>query len=242
VPCNDDNTRSIAALIPALDCAATIGEVVRGARRHLPLVLVVDDGSSDRTANQAESAGAEVLRHSQRRGKGAALRTGMEALAARGVSRALTMDGDGQHLASEIPALLAESDADPHALIIGARRIAPGSVASKNLFGNRFANRWVEIASGVSLPDTQSGFRVYPLAEVGALGVRAGHFAFETEVLVRAARAGIPIRSVAVNAYYPPIEERRSHYRPFVDTVRIIFVVLGLILNVRRYGGAEVRK
>jgi glycosyltransferase involved in cell wall biosynthesis len=224
----------IAVLIPALDCEKTIAEVVRGARGLVPLVVVVDDGSTDRTAAEAESAGAEVLRHRERRGKGAALRTGMDALGGRGVGRALTMDGDGQHLAAEIPVLLGASDAEPRALIIGVRQIEPGTVAPIKLFGNRFANRWVEIASGVPLPDTQSGFRVYPLAEVAKLGIRSGHFAFETEVLVLAARAGIPIRSVPVKAYYPPIEERRSHYRPFRDTVRIIVVVLGLILRPRR--------
>lgn len=224
-------SKSTAVIIPALDCQQTIASVVGGARRLLPFVLVVDDGSSDRTGAEAAAAGAEVLRHPRRLGKGTALQSGMEALAARGFTHGLTMDGDGQHLPDEIPALLAASRSEPEALVIGARQIEPGSVSPIRLFGNRFANRWVEIASGVALPDTQSGLRIYPLQRVLALGVRSGHFAFETEVLVRAARAGIPIRSVPVKAYYPPIEERQSHFRPFVDTVRIIFVVIGLILR-----------
>ena len=90
----------------------------------------------------------------------------------------------------------------------------------------------MEIACGLALPDMQSGFRVYPVARTLGLGVRARHFAFETEVLIRAVRAGIEIESVPVAVYYPPPGQRASHYRGFVDTVRIIFVVLGLIFRL----------
>jgi glycosyltransferase involved in cell wall biosynthesis len=225
--------KDVAVLIPALDCATTIAAAVSGARRFVELVLVVDDGSRDRTGELAAEAGAEVIRHERNLGKGAALQDGMRLLLERGAARVVAMDGDGQHLPEQIPALLAASDAEPEALVIGARKVDPQSVSPIRAFGNRFANRWVEIASGLALPDTQSGFRVYPLRATAALGCRAGHFAFETEVLIRAARHGVQVRSVPVEAYYPPIAERRSHYRPFLDTVRIIFVVLGLIFRVR---------
>lgn len=222
----------IAALIPALNCEATIAEVVRGARGHLSRVLVIDDGSSDRTADLAEAAGAEVVRQPVNRGKGVALRTGMRLLLERGATHALALDGDGQHLAEGIPLLVRAAEAEPGALVIGARQVDPTTVTPMRAFGNRFANRWVEIACGQALADTQSGFRVYPLGETMALGCRADRFAFETEVLIRAARAGMPLRTVPVRVYNPPIAERISHFRPFVDTVRIIFVVLGLIFRV----------
>ena len=222
----------LAVLIPALECGATIGDVVSGARRHLARVLVVSDGSHDDTAARARVAGAMVLVHERTCGKGAALLTGMQALADQGVRRVLSMDGDGQHLVDEIPVLVQASDAAPGALVIGARVVDAAAVTSARLFGNRFANRWVEIASGRALADTQSGFRIYPLRETLALGVRARHFAFETEVLIRAARAGLEIRSVPVHTYYPPPRQRLSHYRPVLDTVRIIFVVLGLIFRL----------
>lgn len=225
--------RAVAVLIPALECAATIAAVVVGARRHVARVLVVDDGSHDDTAARAAAAGAEVLRLPENRGKGAALRAGLERLAAGGVTHALAMDGDGQHLPDEIPALLAASAAAPAALIVGARRIGDQEVTPIKLFGNRFANRWVEIACGRALPDTQSGFRVYPLPRVLQLRARAGRFAFETEVLIRATRAGMEIRSVPVAVHYPPAAERVSHYRPWGDTLRIIAVVVGLILRRR---------
>lgn len=223
----------VVVLIPALDCAAAVAEVVRGARRFVERVVVVDDGSADQTGAVAAAAGAEVVRHERNLGKGAALENGMRMLLAQGVERVVTMDGDGQHLPEEIPALLAASDADRRAIVLGARKVDPATVAPIRLFGNRFANRWVEIACGLALPDTQSGFRVYPLRTIAALGCRSGHFAFETEALIRAVRAGVAVRSVEVDAYYPPAAERRSHFRPVVDTVRIIFVVLGLVLRLR---------
>jgi glycosyltransferase involved in cell wall biosynthesis len=222
----------VAVLIPALNCAATIGDVVRGARRFVDLVVVVNDGSADATSVEASAAGAQMIEHRTTCGKGAALQAGLCALAARGVTRVLTMDGDGQHLGDQIPVLLSASDAEPAAMVIGARLVDPRLVTAVRGFGNRFANRWVEIACGQALPDTQSGFRVYPLPSTLALGTRARHFAFETEVLIRAARARMLIRSVAVTTFYPPVHERVSHFRPFVDTVRIICVVLGLICRI----------
>jgi glycosyltransferase involved in cell wall biosynthesis len=221
----------LAALIPALDCEATIGAVVRGTLEHVPHVLVVDDGSSDRTADAAKAAGAEVLRLPGNRGKGAALRTGLCVLRERGTSHALTLDGDGQHLPGEIPALLRASCRAPRALVLGARQHEPKSLPGIRVFGNRFANRWVKIACGRELEDTQSGFRIYPLAETLALGCRAERFAFETEVVIRAARAGLEIRTVRVRVWNPPAGERRSHFRGFSDTLRIVVTVIGLLLR-----------
>jgi glycosyltransferase involved in cell wall biosynthesis len=225
-------TSSVAVLIPALDCGSTIAPVVAQARLIVPDVFVVDDGSKDDTAGLAEGAGATVLRHERTLGKGAALMTGMMQLAGKGFARVVTMDGDGQHFGDQIPELLSISDGDPGALVIGARIMEGMPAARARLFGNRFANRWVEIACGQDLPDTQSGFRVYPIRPVLGLGLRARRFAFETEVLIRAARAGLAIRSVPVRVYYPPASERISHYRPVVDTFRIIFVVVALILRI----------
>jgi len=222
----------LAALIPALDCEATIQAVVAGARRHVTRILVVDDGSGDRTADAAKAAGADVLRQPANRGKGAALRLGMQALHADGFTHVLTLDGDGQHLTDEIPALLAASAAEPRAIVLGARQHEAGTVTPIRAFGNRYANRWVEIACGRAFEDTQSGFRVYPLAEALALGCRADRFAFETEILIRGVRAGLPVRSVPVAVYNPPIAERISHFRGFSDTVRIVFTVIGLLLRI----------
>ena len=220
-----------AILIPAFDCAGTLGAVLAGARLHDLPILVVDDGSRDDTAAIARAAGAEVLRHAQNRGKGAALMTGMRALVAHGFTHALTMDGDGQHLPREIPTLLTAAAAEPAAIVIGVRRRGNQEVAGINLFGNRFANLCVRSAAGVPLPDTQSGFRVYPLETMLRLPKQGEHFEYESTSIIFAARANVPIRSLPVDVYYPPVAERRSHYRKVVDTLRIIRVVAPLLVR-----------
>jgi glycosyltransferase involved in cell wall biosynthesis len=223
----------LAALIPALDCEATIQAVVQETRRFVPRVWVVDDGSSDRTADAAKAAGAEVLRQPSNRGKGAALRAGMQALLRDGVTHVVTLDGDGQHLPEDIPRLLAASAAELDALVMGARQHEPGSLTKIRAFGNRYANRWVRIACGREFEDTQSGFRVYPVAATLALGCRADRFAFETEVVIRAVRAGLPVRSVPVRVYNPPPDQRISHFHGVWDSIRIVFTVIGLLLRIR---------
>jgi glycosyltransferase involved in cell wall biosynthesis len=220
-----------ALLIPAYDCAVTLGEVLAGARQHGLPILVVDDGSRDATAAIARQADAEVLQHAVNRGKGAALLTGMRALVARGFTHALTMDGDGQHLAREIPTLLAAAVEDPAAIVIGVRRRGDQEVAGINLFGNRFANLCVQSAAGVPLPDTQSGFRVYPLATMLRLPQQGEHFEYESTSIIFAARARVRIRSLPVDVYYPPVSQRRSHYRKVVDTLRIIRAVAPLLVR-----------
>jgi glycosyltransferase involved in cell wall biosynthesis len=231
-----------AILIPAYESAETVGGVARDARPCGLPIVVVDDGSTDGTATQAAAAGAEVVRHDANRGKGAALVTGMRHLAACGFTHALTMDADGQHLAREIPKLLAAARAEPEAIVIGTRTIGGQAVASINLLGNRVANLAVRIAAGRSLGDTQSGFRVYPLAAVLRLPRCGERFEYETTVVIHAARAGVPIRSVDVDVYYPPIAERRSHYRKVVDTLRIIRAVAPLVLRRSRGGSPHLRR
>jgi glycosyltransferase involved in cell wall biosynthesis len=225
----------VAALIPVIDGAGTIEAVVEGARRWVEHVVVVDDGSGDGSAERAREAGAEVLRHARNRGKGAALRTGLAHLQERGFSHAFTLDADGQHLPDQMPALLAEVDPHPRAILVGARRCQAGQeIAGWNRFGNAFADWWVARAAGRELPDTQSGFRIYPIAAVLGLGARRDRYAFESEVLILASRRGMEIVSREVDVYYPPPAERVSHYRPWSDSARIVFMVVSFLVGLRR--------
>lgn len=135
------------------------------------------------------------------------------------MTHAISMDGDSQHLASEIPRLIAQALVAPNAIVIGGRRIGNQPVARTRLLGNRVADLAVRLATGAPLPDTQSGIRVYPLAKVLALPPRGSRFEYESAVLIEAALARIPICSVVVDVYYPPVAQRRSHYRPCRDHV-----------------------
>jgi glycosyltransferase involved in cell wall biosynthesis len=224
----------VAALVPAYDCAATIADVVRGVARHCERVLVIDDGSSDETASLARAAGADVVRHETNRGKGAALRTGLVRLLAEGFTHAFSVDGDGQHLPDEMGRLLDLSRAHPDAIVLGERRIAPEQeVAPIKRFGNDFANWWVSLAAGREFGDTQTGFRIYPIAATLELGVQAERYQFESEVLILAARRGVDIRTCPVAVHYPPPGERISHFDPWLDTCRIIVTVVSFLVRLR---------
>jgi glycosyltransferase involved in cell wall biosynthesis len=221
----------VVALVPAYNAAETIAAVVAGAHALLGTVVVVDDGSADATARIASRAGAEVLRHEVNRGKGAALVTGLRHLAARGINRALTLDADGQHLAEEIPLVLAASDAAPGAIVVGVRRKEGHAIARANRLGNWVADRLLRALAGRALPDTQSGFRIYPVAATLALGAVGTRYEFETEILLRAARRGTQVVGVPIRVHYPPVAERVSHFRPWRDTLRIVGIVLRTLMR-----------
>jgi glycosyltransferase involved in cell wall biosynthesis len=221
----------VAALVPAYEAAASVGAVVADTRGALEPVVVVDDGSRDRTGEVAAAAGATVVRHAANRGKGAALVTGLRHLAERGFARALTLDADGQHLADEIPVLLAASDAAPRAIVVGVRQKGGHTIKRSARLGNWIADRLLRAIAGRTLPDTQSGFRVYPIGATLALGATGSRFDFETEILLRAARGGVAVVGVPVRVHYPPVDERVSHYRPWRDTLRIVATVVRVLVR-----------
>ncbi len=216
----------VAAVVPAYDAAATIGDVVRGTRAVVPDVLVVDDGSRDTTGALAAAAGATVRRQEPNAGKGAALVRGFHHWEARGFTHVVTLDADGQHYPDEIPLLLRAAASAPDALVVGVRRKEGQAISAAARFGNWVADTLMEQLAGQALPDTQSGFRVYPLARTLAMPTIGRRYDFETEILFRAARRGIPLVGVPVRVFYPPIAERVSHFDPWWDTLRIIGTVL----------------
>jgi hypothetical protein len=207
-------------VIPVFDEAATIGEVARAARRHGP-VLVVDDGSRDGSAAVAAAAGAEVIRHPRRLGKGQALRTGIAAARARGARLVATLDGDGQHDPDDLPALLAAAR-DQRALVIGNRLARPADAAAvvpARRHALRLAGLFVAWVGGRDVEDTQSGFRVYPMALLDRIRTRHGGFVLETEILLAATAAGWAVREVPVAAR--PRAAARSRFRPLLDGARL---------------------
>ncbi len=217
------------ALVPCLDGEASVGPVVRALAAQLP-VIVVDDGSRDATSHVAEAAGArQVVRHPRNLGKGAALLSGLRAAREAGFSHVISVDADGQHHADDLPALLAASSETPDAIVVGARDFEVPNVPGSSRFGRAFSNFWVRLETGRRLDDTQSGYRVYPVAHTLALGLAPSRFEWEVEVLVRAAWAGLPLREVPVGVFYPPPSERISHYRSYVDSARISWLHTRLV-------------
>ena len=214
-------------VIPALNEALRIRGVVEGALRECPNVIVVDDGSDDGTSEQVADLPVVVLRHAQRLGKGAGLRDGFAEALRRGALGVITMDGDGQHEASDIPRLLAAANAYPEHIVIGARLRKRASQPGYRRMANEFGDWGIAWGCGFLIADTQSGQRFYP-ASVAALGEVPGEdFVFEAQILISAARqlgvrcVSVPIESRYQGAAPDGPKFRKSHFRPLRDLYRI---------------------
>lgn len=215
-------------VIPAFDEAATIGRVVAVARRHAP-VVVVDDGSCDMTGPIAVGAGAEIVRHARRLGKGRALMTGIASARARGASVVVTLDADGQHDPEDIPRVLEAARRSPRAIVIGSRLLHGHAMPRGRLNAIRVAGFFLGWISGRRLRDTQSGFRVYPIRFFDEVHPRRGGFVFETEVLVAAAAHGWDAREVPIRVISRA--GRRSRFRPLRDGVAIGGFLAGQVVR-----------
>lgn len=210
----------VLALIPALNAERTLPKIVEETRRQVEPVIVIDDGSSDRTGDVARAAGATVLRHEVNRGKGAALKTGFAWALENGYDGVITLDADGQHLPSEIPKFLAARGD----LIIGGRDHLFQHMLPRRRNANRFSAWCISKCAGVRVPDSQSGFRFYSAELLRALQLRADGFDMESEVIVRAGRRGFRILTIPIDlGFVDGIST--SHYKPLKDTLRIAWTV-----------------
>ncbi len=207
-------------VVPIFNEAASVGAVVARARRHGP-VIVVDDGSTDGGGAVARSAGAEVLRHGRRRGKGGALRTGVEAAVGRGATLILTLDGDGQHDPDEIPVLLEDAPHNSRAVVIGGRLNSSGVIPPGRMNALRVAGFFINWLTATRVRDTQSGFRLYPAGLFREVTLRRGGFVLESEILLAARGAGYDIREVPITAIHHT--GRRSRFHPVRDGCAIGF-------------------
>lgn len=219
------------AVIPLYNHGGTVRQVVERTLAVHPQVLVVDDGSTDGGAETLEGLPVEILRHERNRGKGAAILTAAAAARQQGMTHIATIDADGQHDPADLPRLAAVVEEDPTTLVVGHRDFSAANVPGASRFGRGFSNFWLRLQTGQSLGDTQSGFRVYPLALFDGLTFWCRRYNFEIEVLVRAAWAGIPLRGLPISVFYPPRQERVSHFRGFWDNWRL--TVLNTHLTLR---------
>ncbi len=212
----------VCILVPTYNNAKTLENLLNDLKVFDAYIIVVNDGSTDDTENiLLKFAGIHSVSYSPNRGKGYALRKGFRIAVEQGFDYAISIDSDGQHFARDIPAFLSALENNPGALIIGARNMDQHSVPAKSSFGHKFSNFWYRVETGIELPDTQSGFRLYPVARLQSMTFITRRFEFEIEVIVRAAWKGIPVISVPVSVFYASPEERVSHFRPFIDFTRI---------------------
>jgi glycosyltransferase involved in cell wall biosynthesis len=221
----------LVAVIPAYNEAATIREVALRTLRLVRDVIVVDDGSTDGTAAETRGLGVTLISNPANLGKGASLARGFALALAEGADAVITLDGDAQHCPEDIPRLVDTARAHPGRIVIGARIWDRDTVPPLRYFGNRFANFWVAWAAGFPVADSQSGFRLYPAELLREVNVNPrARFAFESEILIEAGRAGVRTAAVPIAALYPP-GARASHYRPAADTARIVRMIAWKLLS-----------
>ncbi|MDT8391709.1 MAG: DUF2062 domain-containing protein [Lentisphaeria bacterium] len=214
------DTQKIWCVIPVYNNAGTIRHVTAGCLACCDNVLIVDDGSTDAALkNTLADLPCEILTHDTNRGKGAAIVSALREVKKRGGSHMITIDGDGQHDPADIPVFFDIIAEDPAALIIGCRNFQTENVPRGSRFGRVFSNLWTKIETGLSLRDTQSGFRSYPVDLTMRLSLHGQRYDFEVEVLARAAWGGLPVKEVDVSVRYAP--DRVSSFRPFKSNLII---------------------
>ncbi|ESU19926.1 family 2 glycosyl transferase [Flavobacterium cauense R2A-7] len=226
--------RNLCVIIPTYNNHKTLRRVIDGVLKYTQDIIVVNDGSTDTTkeilAGYSQFTQIHVPRN---QGKGNALREGFAKAKALGFDYAITIDSDGQHFPDDIPVFLDALDhSDKKVLLIGSRNMEQDGVPKKSSFGNKFSNFWFWFETGITLEDTQSGYRLYPLQSLPKRFFTK-KFEFEIEVIVRTAWNGVAVKNIPINILYDP-NERVTHFRPFKDFTRIsilntILVIITLL-------------
>ena len=212
------NTYRVCVIIPTYNNAVTLQKVIEEVSIYTNNIIVVNDGSSDDSlAIIKKFPSVHLVSYPDNVGKGWALRQGFAAAINLKYQYAITIDSDGQHFAYDLPTFINQLMQEPHTVIIGARNMKQSSVPGGSSFGNKFSNFWFKVETGINIPDTQSGYRLYPLEPIKTMRFFTRKYEFEIEVLVRLAWKGIKVVSVPVTVYYAPKEERISHFRPYKD-------------------------
>jgi glycosyltransferase involved in cell wall biosynthesis len=209
-------------IIPTYNNALTLSSVIEEVIQYISVIIVVNDGSTDSTKTILEGInGITVIDYFPNRGKGFAIRQGFKQAIKMGFRYCITIDSDGQHLASDIPVFLEKIQQSPDSLIVGSRLLRQQNMPNGNTFANKFSNFWFRLQTGINMPDTQSGFRLYPLNKISKIRLLTNRYESELEMLVRSAWRGINVCDVPISVFYPPMDKRVSHFRPFWDFFRI---------------------
>lgn len=219
-----DNIKNLKCLVvvPTYNNEGTLIEVIRSVKEFSDDILVVNDGSTDTTAQLLEKEnGIKVIEYAKNKGKGFAIKKALDFAGQNKYRYIITIDADGQHFADDLPIFVDAILNMPDTLFVGARNLQSEGMPQKNTFANKFSNFWYHVETGETLTDTQSGYRVYPVNMMKNIHFFTNRYEFEVEVLVRSVWNGIRVNNVPIKVYYPPFEKRVSHFRPFHDFTRI---------------------
>jgi len=221
----------IAVVIPALNEERAIRGVVEAVLAICPNVILIDDGSTDATLERVADLPITLIRHATPLGKGQGLRDGFRKARELGFDAVVAMDGDGQHLAADIPRLLAAARRYPEHIVIGARVRNRENQPAARRRANDFADWGISWGCGLPVVDTQSGQRYYPLGALELADLAADDFVFEAALLIAAAREkNVGIVSVPIESRYQG-EFRASHFRPVRDVTRITLYTVGRVIH-----------
>lgn len=221
----------VCVIIPTYNNQQTVGRVIEEVRKYSNDVIVVVDGATDETPSIVDGYAelVTILGYQPNKGKGIALQTGFKEALKQGFKYAITIDSDGQHYPEDLPKFLDEIEDWPGSMILGARNLQAENMPGKNSFANKFSNFWFWAETGQTMPDTQTGFRLYPLERLGHKKFLTSRFEFEVEVIVKLAWRGVTFRSIPIQVKYDP-DERVSHFRPGPDFTRISFLNAYLVI------------
>lgn len=229
--------RGVCVVIPTYNNAGTVADVVSRAREQCADVFVVLDGCTDGTEALLLEMPVRRIVLPRNGGKGKALKAGFRAALEAGFAYAITLDADGQHYPEDIPLFLEANRVHPGALIVGERQgLKDAERSGGSRFANAFSNFWFFVQTLRPLRDTQTGYRLYPLRHLHGLTLLTSRYEAELELLVFSAWHGTPLKSLPVRVYYPPREERVSHFRPGRDFLRITLLNTVLCLLALIYG------
>lgn len=218
-------------LIPTYNNAKTIEAVIQSTLEYCDEVILVNDGCTDGTENiVSKYPSLHVVTHPVNKGKGVGLRNGFKKAVELGFDFVISIDSDGQHYPKDFIQFLNKIQENPNSLIIGARNMSTAeNVPDKSNFGNKISSFWFWVETGIKMPDTQSGYRLYPVKRMRKIWLFTTKFELEIEVIVKAAWRGITITSVPVSVYYAPKGERVTHFIPSRDSTRISFLNVYLV-------------
>ncbi|MBL7766642.1 MAG: DUF2062 domain-containing protein [Chitinophagaceae bacterium] len=217
-------------LLPTYNNAQAIAPVIEACLRQTSHVVVINDGSTDHTLKVIHQYPVQIVSYEHNKGKGYALRKGFQYAIAQGYDYVLTIDTDGQHYPEDCLNFFEVLKENPGSLLIGSRNLNQENVPGKSSFGNRFSNFWYKVETGLNMPDTQSGYRLYPVFEYANTSFYTRKYEFEIEVIVRSSWKGIPVLPVPIRVFYPKQEERITHFRPLKDFTRISLLNTVLVL------------